>query len=187
MMKEYPRLETPRLRLRPFSLNDAREVRSMAGDRKVAETTLNIPHPYLDGMAEQWINRHRENWEKGEQLTLAVERREDRRLLGAVGMVISPANERAEMGYWIGVEFWRQGYCTEAAAELLRYGFEELQLNRIYAEHLGNNPASGRVMQKIGMTREGLFRQHVKKWEHFVDIIRYAILREEYMERNQEE
>ncbi len=57
-----------------------------------------------------------------------------------------------------------RGYCTEAAEAVVWYGFEVLGLNRIYACHFKRNPASGRVVRKIGMTHEGCLRQHVKKW-----------------------
>ena len=76
--------------------------------------------------------------------------------------------------------YWKQGYCTEAARAVLRYGFETRGLNRIGARHLARNPASGRVMQKLGMHYEGTRRQHVLKWGVFEDIVLYAILKSEY-------
>jgi len=63
---------------------------------------------------------------------------------------------------------------------LLAYGFQQLQLNRIFAEHFDSNPASGRVMQKIGMTYEGTLRQHMRKWEQFEDMKVYSILQEAF-------
>jgi RimJ/RimL family protein N-acetyltransferase len=101
-------------------------------------------------------------------------------LIGAMGIHISQSHNRAELGYWIGVPYWNQGYCTEAARAVLRYGFETLGLNRIQARHLARNPASGRVMIKIGMRHEGTMRQAVIKWEAYEDIKLYAILRSEY-------
>jgi [ribosomal protein S5]-alanine N-acetyltransferase len=71
-------------------------------------------------------------------------------LIGAIGLMIQAAFARAEMGYWMGVPYWSNGYTTEAAAEVARYGFEELGLNRIHACYVTHNPASGRVMQKLG-------------------------------------
>ncbi len=67
-------------------------------------------------------------------------------LIGAIGLTLSKKYDHAEMGYWIGVPFWGKGYCTEAAKIVLQYGFEELKLNRIFAHHMTNNPASGKVM-----------------------------------------
>ncbi len=85
------------------------------------------------------------------------------------------------MGYWLGQPYWNLGYGTEAAAALIEFGFNQLNLNRIYAYHLPRNPASGRIMQKIGMTYEGLLRQAAKKGDTFEDLILYAILREDFL------
>ena len=99
-------------------------------------------------------------------------------MIGAVGLRIEREDQRAELGYWIGRPYWNQGYCTEAARAVLDFGFEQLGLNRIYASHFTRNPASGRVMQKLGMTHEGRLRQHVRKWDAFEDVEVYAVLRE---------
>ena len=178
-MQERPTLETVRLVLRPFTVADAPDVQRLAGEREVASTTLNIPHPYEAGMAEQWINTHHEVYESGEGVNFALVRRADHALIGAIGLRLQPPQARAELGYWIGIPFWRQGYCTEAAQAVVRYGFEVLSLHRIYATHMTRNPASGRVMQKLGMTYEGCARQHVQKWGVFEDLAMYGILRSE--------
>jgi len=178
-MQERPTLETVRLVLRPFTVADAPDVQRLAGEREVASTTLNIPHPYEAGMAEQWINTHHEVYERGEGVNFALVRRADHTLIGAIGLRLQPPHARAELGYWLGVPFWRQGYCTEAAQAVVRYGFEVLRLHRIYATHVTRNPASGRVMQKLGMTYEGCARQHVQKWGVFEDLAMYGILRSE--------
>ncbi len=179
-MKQRPTIETERLILRPFSLDDAPEVQRLAGEREVAANTLTVPHPYEDGMAEEWISTHQEGFEKGELINLAITRRSDGALVGAIGLVVQPQHQRAELGYWVGKPYWNQGYCTEAARALLGYGFERLGLNRVYSHHFARNPASGRVMQKIGMTHEGRLRQHVKKWDVFEDLVQYGVLRSEY-------
>ena len=80
----------------------------------------------------------------------------------------------------MAVECWGQGYATEAARAVVAFGFEELGLNRIYAHHMVRNPASGRVLAKIGMEPEGLLRQRVKKWGLFEDVVPMALLREEW-------
>ena len=160
-MKERPSLETERLLLRPFTLADAPEVQRLASDKEIAATTLNIPHPYAEGMAEQWIATHQERYDMNELVNFAITRRGDNALLGAIGLVLSLPHKRAEMGYWIGKPYWKHGYATEAAKAVLRYGFEVLKLNRIHASHFAGNPASGRVMQKIGMQHEG------RRWSAF--------------------
>ena len=84
------------------------------------------------------------------------------------------------MGYWVGVPFWGQGICTEAARALLGFGFGDLNLNKIHAHHFTRNPASGRVLQKLGMKYEGQLRQHVLKSDRFEDLFSYGILRSEF-------
>jgi len=180
-MPERPTLTTARLVLRPLTLADAPEVHRLAGAREVASTTLNIPHPYEPGMAEQWISTHQERYESGAFVNFALVRRADNTLMGCMSLRIDEHHAHAEMGYWLGVPFWSQGYCTEAARAVVQYGFEVLRLHRIYASHMTHNPASGRVMQKIGMTYEGCQRQHVQKWGVFEDLATYGILRSEYV------
>jgi len=182
-MTTIPTLTTARLILRPFTLDDAPMVKALAGAWEIAEMTAHIPHPYEDGVAEQWISTHQGAFDQGQGITWAITRKADSALVGAIGLTIDKENLCAELGYWIGVPYWRQGYCTEAAQEMLRYGFEVLALNRIHARHLTKNPASGRVMQKIGMAHEGTLRQAIFRWGAFHDMALYAILREEYRQR----
>lgn len=181
-MTERPTLETRRLMLRPFTLLDAPAVKRLAGDRRVADTTLNIPHPYEDGMAEGWISGHQEAYERGDAVTWAIVRRQDEALVGAIGLRIDTTHDRAEMGYWVGVPYWNKGYCTEAGRAVAGYVFGTRGLNRLYATHLARNPASGRVMQKVGMTYEGTLRQHVQKWGVGEDLVFYGLLRSEWSE-----
>jgi RimJ/RimL family protein N-acetyltransferase len=175
-----PTLDTPRLRLRPLTLADAAAVQRLAGEWEVADTTLAIPHPYEDGLAEAWIATLVDLYARREQVVFAVTARSDSQLLGAMGLVLRHAHHRAELGYWIGKPFWGRGYATEAGIAVLRYGFTTLALNRIHACHFARNPASGRVLEKIGMKREGVSRQHVTRWDRYEDLVQYGILRAEY-------
>lgn len=179
-MAQQPIIKTERLVLRPFRLADAPVVRRLAGDEKIASTTLRIPHPYEKGMAEKWIRKHRRSFDRRTSVVYAIESRRTGKLVGAIGLELDRRNESAELGYWIGRRFWNRGYATEAAEVMLMYGFAELGLNRIHAHHFARNPASGSVLEKIGMRREGVLRQHIKKSGCFEDIIAYAILREDY-------
>lgn len=175
-----PILRSERLVLRPFTLDDAGVVQRLAGDRDIADTTLTIPHPYEDGVAERWIGSHGRAFENGTSVTYAVTLRQTGELVGAIGLTIVREFDQAEMGYWIGKPYWGLGYCTEAARTLMGYAFGELRLNRVHACHFTRNPASGRVMQKAGLRYEGCQRQHVKRWGAYEDLARYGILRAEY-------
>ena len=175
-----PTLETLRLKLRPFSLSDARDVMRLAGERDIADTTLNIPHPYTDGMAESWIETHKLGYETNSSVTFAVVPRDAACLIGAIGLTIDGRFNKAELGYWIGKPFWNKGYATEAAKAVIGFGFGELRLNRIGAGHFARNPSSGRVMEKIGMQPEGTTRQAAVKWGKYEDMVLYGILRDNW-------
>lgn len=149
-----PTLKTRRLRLRPFRPEDAPEVQRLAGNKKVSEPTLNIPHPYKDGMAEEWIATHQPGWEEGARVVYAITLRHTKQLIGTVSLVKNKRSEW-ELGYWVGEPYWGKGYCTEAATALVDFAFANLGITRIIARHLTSNPASGRVMQKIGMRHVG--------------------------------
>jgi [ribosomal protein S5]-alanine N-acetyltransferase len=175
-----PTLESERLIMRGMTLDDAKVVQRLAGDKQIAATTLSIPHPYEDDVAEKWISSHAENFQNGREIVWAITLRETTELIGAIGLILSLEHSRAELGYWVGVPFWNKGYTTEAGYAVLRFAFEEMNLHRAYAHHLDHNPASGRVLQKLGMKPEGVLRQHISKWDHFYDIVNYGILREEF-------
>ena len=174
MESGLPTLRSKRLVLRPFTPADVLEVQRLAGSPEVSSTTLNIPFPYEDGMAEAWIARHAPEFEADAMAVLAITAADV--LVGAISLRLERAHRRAELGYWIGQPYWGQGYATEAAATMLQYGFTTLGLNRIQATHLVRNPASGRVMQKVGMRFEGIQREHFWKNGRPETIARYAIL-----------
>jgi RimJ/RimL family protein N-acetyltransferase len=100
----------------------------------------------------------------------------DGALVGAVGLALKPEHAAAELGYWIAVPEWGKGYATEAAAALCGHAFATLGIHRIQARHLLRNPASGRVMQKLGMRQEGVLRDAMRKWDRFEDVVLYAVL-----------
>ena len=176
-MTALPRLETERLLLRPFVLADAPTVERRAGAWEVADTTLNLPHPYPAGAAAAWIASHGAAWDAGQRLTLAIcaaDAPED--AVGAISLALTPEHARGELGYWVGADRWGRGYATEAARAVVSFGFTALGLNRIQARHFLRNPASGRVLQKLGMRFEGVHRQTYRRWGRFEDVAVYAIL-----------
>lgn len=173
-------ITTKRLKLRQFDLSDAIEVQRLAGEFEIADTTLLIPHPYEDGLAEEWIKSHEEKIASGAEFIFAIVRCDRDHLVGSIGLKINTDHENAELGYWIGKPHWNLGFATEAAEAILRFGFGELKLERIHAHYLARNPASGKVMQKLGMQREGRLRNHVRKWGKLEDMEMYGILKSEF-------
>lgn len=166
--------------LRPYSLDDAPAVHRIVSDRQVAATTLRIPHPYPDDGAVEWLKSIEPKWADGSAAVFAITHSATKDLLGSIGLVITAPHRHAEMGYIIARQHWGKGYATESAAAVLRFGFETLNLNRIFAHHMTINPASGAIMRKIGMRYEGTMRGHVIKWDEVRDIAFYGITREEF-------
>ncbi|MFO6425050.1 GNAT family N-acetyltransferase [Motilimonas sp. KMU-193] len=167
-------LSTERLILRPFSLSDAEQVQRLAGYAKLAEFTLNIPHPYLDGMAEAWISSHEQSWQSDRGYTFAMTLTDSGKLIGCISLSRRPDNE-AEVAYWVGVPYWGKGYCTEATKMMIQFAFEQLGLQRVTGLHLTRNPASGSVMKKAGMIYGGLFNKTVIKNGQRESLVFYSI------------
>ena len=172
-------LRTTRLLLRSFERKDISAIVRLAGARDVAATTSNIPHPYTDDDARSFLAYGQEELRAGRSAIFAITILKEGDLCGAVGLTINPLQRRAELGYWIGIPFWRRGFATEAASAVLAFGFETLGLHRIHASHFAGNIASQRVLEKIGMRHEGRARGHVLKWDRFIDLENYGLLAEE--------
>jgi ribosomal-protein-alanine N-acetyltransferase len=175
-MTALPTLETARLKLRPYAEGDIAELLPLIGTREVAATTLRIAHPYTEQDARDFLTLAQEPG----RIWLAITLRSDGRQIGGIGLRVDDQHQHAELGYWLGVQYWGQGYATEAAREMLRYGFEDLGLHRIFASHFKHNAASGRILVKLGMHYEGCQREHLRKWDEFVDSELYGLLRQEW-------
>jgi len=175
-MGTLPTLETTRLKLRPYAESDTAELIPLIGAREVAATTGRIPHPYTEKDASRFVA----DAQGDDEVRLAITLRSDGRMIGGIGLRLFEPHQHAELGYWLGVPYWGKGFATEAAREMLRYGFEALRLHRIFAMHFMHNPASGRILAKLGMRHEGCQRQHIRKWDQFVDLELYGLLRQEW-------
>ncbi len=181
VMPKPPSIATPRLLLRPFAPSDAADLSRLAGERAIADTTLNVPHPYEREMADEWIATHPGAFESGEAVQFAITLRASGELLGSIGLSsIDLRHSRAELGYWIATTHWNQGFCTEAARAVIDHAFTVLRVRRVYANHLPRNPASGRVLRKLGMQHEGRQRQHVERWGVWEDLELYGLLAVEW-------
>ena len=176
------RLETDRLILRSVEVIDAPRIRLLASDYTVAAMTLTTPHPYPDGAAEAFVAQAQEQAESGNSYTFAIIPRSEGTLVGVIGLHPTPLHHRAELGYWMGTEYRGCGYMTESVRRVIRFGFDELELIRIYAACFAENSASERVMQKSGMKLEGKLRNHFMRFGKFHDGLYYGLLRDEWQE-----
>ncbi|WP_078382247.1 GNAT family N-acetyltransferase [Sutcliffiella halmapala] len=169
--------ETKRLLLRPLQKEDAHRIEELASDYELAKTTLTVPHPYPQGGAVEFI----ESTSKAKDLLLyAIVVKESNSLIGLINIKLTSVYERGELGYWVGRPYWGQGFGTEAAKSIIDYGFEELNLNKIYAGAFTDNPGSWRIMEKVGMKYEGTWKQHAKRFGRYVDLAYYGLLKEDY-------
>jgi [ribosomal protein S5]-alanine N-acetyltransferase len=179
---QQPVLHTARLLLRPFVPEDASLLAQLAGKHRVADTTASIPHPYSPEQALEDIHKFNAEFNRGVGAYFVIALRESpQSLIGCVLLkLIDRRDEQGELGYWIDEASSGKGFVTEAARAVLDYGFNTLGLNRICACHMTRNPASGRILEKLGMQQEGLLRQGAKKWGVYEDLAIWAILREEF-------
>jgi len=176
-MESQPPIVTERLLLRPFVHEDAADVRRLAGDVRVAQGTLTVPHPYPEGIAECWIATHEAAWESGCGAVFAITLKAGGVLLGTAGLTVRQPQRAAELGYWLGVPYWGHGYCTEAARALVDFAFACFAVERVHAHHFARNSASGRVLRRIGMEEEFFRRGGVVKAGVAEDIRGYALTR----------
>lgn len=151
----FTSLETERLRLRPVAPSDAPAITPFVSDWEIARQTGSIPHPYPEGGAERWISDIRTCQACGLALALAIERKEDGRLIGCITLETDPSGKPPALGYWLGREWGGKGYATEAAAAITDHALSALGLDRIEASVFPDNPASVRVLEKAGFRRVG--------------------------------
>jgi ribosomal-protein-alanine N-acetyltransferase len=143
------KIKTQRLVLRPPVLADAADICLLAGDYDVASMTGTIPHPYSQQVAAEWIA---EAIAGEEGVVFVIE--DDGKLIGCTGY--RPfGDDHAELGYWIGKPYWGQGYATEAVMTLVAHAFDVDGFDYVTAGHFADNPASARVLRKLGFVTQG--------------------------------
>lgn len=179
-MNNFPKIETERLVLNKLKLEYVPLITSYMSHKEMSEHTLTIPNPYHEKHATEWIERSFEKYKKGYGFVFGIFLKDNKTLIGAIDLNIDQKNQRAVFGYWIATNFWNNGYMTEALKAIISFGFNNLQLNKIYANHLVENVASGFVMQKAGMILEGEFKEHHKVNGVFRDMRQYRILKSEF-------
>lgn len=180
---EQRRLETLRLRLRPLLKTDLPQLVTYAGDREVAANTLTIPHPYEESDAIAFLVRAQRVPADGSEFIFAIAERASDVLVGTCGISVDETHRYGEIGYWIGRSLWNRGYGAEAVGALINWAFSYLDLDKIIGRVFRGNLASSRVLEKIGMEREAILRQHLVKWGERRDVEQWGVLREDWQQR----
>lgn len=168
-------IETDRLLLRPFEPEDASRLSYFLGDYDVAKMTATVPHPYLPIAAEGWILMQCAARARGAATPFAITTRADG-LIGSCGASRRDLSgvEVWEIGYWIGKPYWGEGYVSEAVTALMDWAKRVHGAKIFTAGHYIDNPASGRVLEKLGFKRTGiahawgLARQRVSECARYV-------------------
>lgn len=176
-MRYQPTLQTDNLQLRPFVADDAATVIKLAGTQAMAAATISIPHPYSLTAAKTWIASLPHLYRSGLALHFAVCTIESKQLIGCCALKnIDKSHENAELECWIGEPWQRHGHATEAAREVLTYGFQQLKLHRIYCYTMAEEGKSAGFIKKLGLQHEGIMRQSIRKMDRYKDLTLSAIL-----------
>ena len=177
-------LETPRLILRPFVMTDAPVMfKNWASDPEVAKYVTWPAHSSVE-VTRMVLRDWTDGYERKNYYKWAITLKEGGTLIGDIS--VGTMKEQicsAEIGYCMGRAWWGGGLMTEALEAVIRFMIEQVGMNRLEARHDTNNPASGRVMAKAGMTYEGTLRQCDRNNQGICDAAHYSILKEEWEKR----
>jgi [ribosomal protein S5]-alanine N-acetyltransferase len=169
-------ISTDRLQLRLFQVSDAETVSRLCNNYNLYKSTLYLPYPYSLNDALSWMEHQLENFNSDKSYELAVTGRQTGELYGAIALSNNQSFCHGELAYWIGEEYWGKGYATEAAEAVIKFAFEEKKYHKVFARYFQSNPASGRVMEKLGMREEGILVDHVRKEDRYESLVCYGLI-----------
>jgi ribosomal-protein-alanine N-acetyltransferase len=174
-----PLLETKRLILRKMTIDDAEDLFEYASDPEVARQVLWNAHRCIED-ARNYLLYMIKKYEHLDVAEWGIVHKQDQKFIGTCGFAWwDIRNSRAEIGYALSRKYWNNGLMTEAVQAVIRFGFKQMKLNRIEARCMLDNPASERIMQKVGMRFEGIMRKHAFAKGEFHDLKMYALLKGE--------
>jgi len=168
-------LTTERLLLRPFEISDAKRVSELCNNFNIYKSTLTLPYPYPIESALSWIPTHEDNFNNDKMYEFAITDKATGELYGAIGLSNNKAHKNGEIAYWVGEEYWGNGYATEALKAIIEFAFLVKGYHKVWGRFFATNPSSGKVMQKVGMVKEGLLAEHILKDGKYEDLIFYGI------------
>lgn len=176
-------IHTPRLEIRKLRLSDSVDIYTYSKDERVAQHVLWTTHKNIEQSAN-YIRYLLAQYRTGLPASMGIKYKESGKIIGTIGfMKIDIDHSSAEIGYSLKYDMWNKGIMTEALIAMLKFGFFQLGLNRIEAFCELDNPASARILEKVGMSFEGVVRQKFYNKNRFVDVKQYAVLFYDYKER----
>lgn len=180
----FPTLQTRRLLLREFHAADAEDVFAIRGDYMVTRYNSGKAYERIEQAADL-IAAMARAYDDQDEIRWAITRYGSNEVIGVVGYNYWIRRDaRASIGYDLARVWWGHGLMTEAVSAIVRFGFERMHLNRIEADTDARNPASGRVLQKVGFVQEGLQREHFYDSGSYQDLVLFGLLRKDYLADN---
>ena len=165
-----PIIKTKNFILRPFRMSDAEELAKNINNKIIAKNTSTIPYPYKLKDAKKWLSL-----KEKDVVNFCIEI--DGEVVGSAGLHRISKGHKAELGYWLAEKYWGKGLMTKIVKEVVKYGFQELKLKRIFAFVYTFNKASMGVLKNNGFKFEGTLKKHVKKKNEFIDAYLFAKVR----------
>lgn len=169
-------IETSRLILRGFTLEDVEAVYDYAKDEETVKYLTWEAHKDIDS-TEMIVKEFYMNEE-----TFCISLKESDKCIGCIDLRVDETNNKLVFGYVINRKYWNKGYMSEVLNEVIKYAFLELKLNRVEATYYTENIGSGRVMEKCDMRKEGIGKQEVFLKNRYFDVVHMAILKEDYLD-----
>jgi RimJ/RimL family protein N-acetyltransferase len=154
-------------KLRSYKSDDTVSLIKNINNKKIYRYTTHIPYPYTLKHAKDWLKKCRDKSRPSINFAIDI----GGEVIGGIGLSHIEKNYKAEIGYWLAEQYWNQDIITSAVKLIVRYGFKNLRLKRIYAYVLLPNQASARVLQKSGFKQEGLLRKHFSKDGKIYDVL----------------
>ncbi len=173
------KLETSRLILQYYQQRDAARIAQLANNKELAQV-LGFPSPYEFKHAQEWIQMQPDLINRGIEYPLTIWTKDHPELIGTITIRIDRKNHKGEIGYWLGREYWSKGYATEAVKEIMKFGFNEIMLNKVWASTLAKNIGSINVLLKVGMKKEGTLKQNRLLMGIYEDVDVFGLVRDEY-------
>lgn len=165
--------------LRRFRKIDAEDIKKNINDEAIVRYTTNIPHPYSIKDAYDFFRKLKKNREK--EIAFGVVLKSTNKVVGGISLMkIDCANKNAELGYWLGKNYWGRGIATEAVGLVLDLALKKWKFHRVYANTFHKNIASQKLLKKFGFNLEGRMREKWFRENQWRDVLNFGILDREY-------
>ena len=176
VLYDYETLDSKNILLRKFKKEDAGDVFEYGSDEETLKYLVWEGDKTIDDAKYNIVDYY---WSRPG--IFAIELKENKKCIGCIDLRLEPEHEKTSFGYVLNRKYWGKGYMTEVLTRILKFCFEELDLNRVESIHFIGNEGSGKVMKKCGMELEGVFKQELKIKGVFVDVAHYGITKDRWL------